>query len=179
MIADVFQKKCTKCELVKSLDLFCRNKNTSDGRSVWCNICSNKNNMHWHCANREKALKSSKAWHAANPPDRKAVMERTRKWCQQNPEKAKAIQKNCKHKRRSKNRGQIKAIELSQWASLQKKVCHWCGIKCSVYEIDHRFPLSKGGEHSLRNLVIACRPCNRKKGARCPIEFAQSLGNLL
>jgi 5-methylcytosine-specific restriction endonuclease McrA len=81
--------------------------------------------------------------------------------------------------RRSRERGGITSAELLAWESAQRKVCHWCGAKCASYEIDHRQPLARGGKHEARNLVSSCRPCNRRKGARDPIEFAQSSGKLL
>lgn len=34
-------------------------------------------------------------------------------------------------------------------------------------EVDHVIPESVGGSSDAANLVLACRPCNRKKGARC------------
>jgi 5-methylcytosine-specific restriction endonuclease McrA len=41
----------------------------------------------------------------------------------------------------------------------------WCGRILSDKEIvlDHVVPLSRGGEHSHRNLRVACRPCNTRK----------------
>lgn len=33
-------------------------------------------------------------------------------------------------------------------------------------ELDHIIPESRGGSTSSDNLTLACRPCNRKKGAR-------------
>ncbi len=53
--------------------------------------------------------------------------------------------------------------------------CQICGVKTpknlrGTYgprapELDHILPLSKGGEHSYRNTQLACRQCNRMKGA--------------
>lgn len=31
------------------------------------------------------------------------------------------------------------------------------------FELDHIWPVSKGGDNSLANLAVACRECNRKK----------------
>jgi 5-methylcytosine-specific restriction endonuclease McrA len=49
-------------------------------------------------------------------------------------------------------------------------VCRYCGIDCrSEFDLDHVYPSSLGGETSVENLVVACRPCNRTKGARVGI----------
>lgn len=38
-------------------------------------------------------------------------------------------------------------------------------------ELDHVLPRSRGGSDSLHNLVLACGPCNGRKGARTPGEW--------
>jgi 5-methylcytosine-specific restriction endonuclease McrA len=86
----------------------------------------------------------------------------------------------------------LKKAEVKQWlefrtAFLAQKlvsegdlVCRYCGVKGLVSEVpvgaskaqrrrlatlDHVIPRSKGGaEMDLGNLVVACYPCNQKKG---------------
>lgn len=41
--------------------------------------------------------------------------------------------------------------------------CQYCGSKKSL-TIDHVIPKSKGGEDTWENMVVACAPCNTKKG---------------
>jgi hypothetical protein len=58
----------------------------------------------------------------------------------------------------------------------ERDFCPYCGIKfCDVIpdpfnespmHMDHMDPLDKGGEHSIRNVVFCCGPCNIKKGKR-------------
>ena len=55
--------------------------------------------------------------------------------------------------------------------------CHYCNKMVNVYHwssnyngddlatIDHVLPLSQGGADDPSNMVVACRPCNLKKGA--------------
>lgn len=60
----------------------------------------------------------------------------------------------------------------------QKKRCYYCGIKLEGYpttvfknllqrnwEVDHKVAVYYGGTNAPMNLCIACRPCNREKGA--------------
>lgn len=51
--------------------------------------------------------------------------------------------------------------------------CYWCNCSLTnvAYEIDHYIPLALGGLHHISNLVIACRFCNRSKGAKHPDNF--------
>ena len=46
--------------------------------------------------------------------------------------------------------------------------CQYCGSTRSL-TIDHVVPKSRGGEDTWQNLVVACGPCNTKKGDR-PLE---------
>lgn len=41
--------------------------------------------------------------------------------------------------------------------------CAYCGERLTRKQTDHMIPLSLGGEHSLRNIVIVCPDCNARK----------------
>jgi 5-methylcytosine-specific restriction endonuclease McrA len=41
--------------------------------------------------------------------------------------------------------------------------CQYCGSTRNL-TIDHIFPTSKGGDNTWENLVVACMPCNTRKG---------------
>lgn len=44
--------------------------------------------------------------------------------------------------------------------------CPYCLALLSSPSIDHITPLAKGGTHHPNNLILACKPCNSRKGAR-------------
>ena len=50
-----------------------------------------------------------------------------------------------------------------------KRTCRYCG-KSKLYgtqlNLDHVLPESQGGAFSVDNLVVACKQCNHRKGAR-------------
>jgi len=58
--------------------------------------------------------------------------------------------------------------------------CHYCGCQCHGRDssrtdyatIDHKFPLSRGGDSRQVNLVTACRGCNEGKGDMTAVEYA-------
>jgi HNH endonuclease len=52
--------------------------------------------------------------------------------------------------------------------------CQYCGSKAGDVEIevDHLWPVSKGGTSADWNLITACRQCNQGKTARGSVRFA-------
>jgi 5-methylcytosine-specific restriction endonuclease McrA len=62
----------------------------------------------------------------------------------------------------------INDFTAEQW-TIMKEVyhhrCAYCGKKSQRLTQDHITPLSKGGSHTLSNIVPACRSCNGRKGA--------------
>jgi 5-methylcytosine-specific restriction endonuclease McrA len=57
----------------------------------------------------------------------------------------------------------------------QKFRCWWCGCRLTLYDLDHRVPLSRGGSDDASNIVASCPSCNRSKQAKIPIEFCGRL----
>jgi 5-methylcytosine-specific restriction endonuclease McrA len=55
--------------------------------------------------------------------------------------------------------------------------CQYCSTILTPQQatVDHVMPKSRGGEHSWRNLVLACSPCNLRKGSRTPTEAGMPL----
>jgi 5-methylcytosine-specific restriction endonuclease McrA len=97
---------------------------------------------------------------------------RCREWNSRNKDKVRAAQQRVSAMRRGKLKTGVSAAELFQWKHAARKVCYWCGKKCARnHEVDHYVPLSRGGEHELSNLVIACKSCNRRKSAKDPEQF--------
>ncbi|MEZ5205012.1 MAG: HNH endonuclease [Acidimicrobiales bacterium] len=51
--------------------------------------------------------------------------------------------------------------------------CAYCGAKGST--VDHVVPRSRGGRHDWDNVVLACQPCNSRKGDRLLTELGWHL----
>lgn len=93
----------------------------------------------------------------------------------------KVSKKNYKHKRRAiENAGDITNKQLLKLENNINK-CYWCNNKIidNKYHLDHYIPLSKGGKHTISNLVVSCPNCNLKKGNKDPYKFALTKGKLL
>src|SRR6266545_416345 len=53
--------------------------------------------------------------------------------------------------------------------------CAYCGTTEGRIGVDQILPRSRGGTDAWHNLVLACRPCNERKGERTPEEAGMSL----
>lgn len=55
--------------------------------------------------------------------------------------------------------------------------CHYCGKRGTMRTLtkDHVMPFSRGGKHTLDNLVSACRSCNQRKGVKPYEVFVDQL----
>lgn len=71
----------------------------------------------------------------------------------------------------------ISPKELAQWILPRRgQPCPYC--KSPAQHIDHRTPLSRGGEHAFDNLQMICQICNRAKGALTEAEFLEWISAL-
>lgn len=55
--------------------------------------------------------------------------------------------------------------------------CYYCRCELAPWErtMEHREPLSRGGRHTMTNVVVACVRCNSSKGTQTEVEFAARL----
>ncbi len=126
--------------------------------------------------NREKILARSREYGKRNS---ERMREKAREWAERNKDRVHAIKHNYKSRRKAWEDGGVATRDLQEWQDAQDKACYWCEIECAdSYHIDHYYPLSKGGSHTLDNLVISCASCNLRKNAKLPEEFAKEIGKI-
>ena len=63
----------------------------------------------------------------------------------------------------------------------QKGKCFYCGRtnRIRYLEIDHKYPLSRGGSNEIDNLQLLCTPCNMRKGIQSDGEFRRRYRRIL
>lgn len=126
--------------------------------------------------NRDHKREYDRRYRAANADRLEQVKSA---WRIVNADLIRAVKSSYKARRRSQEAIGDSSRSIAEWVESVKKVCYWCSKKCAdEYHIDHYHPLSKGGEHRVSNLVIACPTCNLRKNAKDPLEFAASVGRL-
>lgn len=103
--------------------------------------------------------------------NKEKVRERTNSWRKRNPEKS-VLQTNRRRALRYENESfRLTDIDMVDRVNKQNKCCFWCGKKLDNYHVDHVIPISKGGRHSIGNIVISCPSCNSIKNNKFPVYF--------
>ena len=139
-----------------------------------------------------RQLARARAYKKANPEKTKEYNRRgdakrdnaarTRQWRKNNPEKAKAKDQKQYRKQYDANPGyfadkaRARQVNMAQWPCSEierlmikyryqdaRRLTKETGVK---YEVDHIWPLSKGGPHLPWNLQVITKTENRSKGAK-------------
>ena len=69
-------------------------------------------------------------------------------------------------------------LTRQEWEGILKMFkhrCVCCGKKPRKMTQDHITPISRGGQHTVSNVVPACPSCNRRKGAGSVLRAVQPL----
>lgn len=167
-----------------------------------CVVCADIRISAYGAANRERLNQKQKARHAADPEKSRAIAakyreanrekdisrqaewrEKNQLWLKQYRITARDIINARTRLRRSRKRasgGNHTVADIQRIYDEQRGKCACCRTKVGKkFDVDHIQPVSRGGSNAARNLQILCGTCNRKKHAKDPIEFMQSLGMLL
>lgn len=148
-------KVCRKCNKELSVSLFSKNKNYSDGLDGQCKDCVKDRTREWRQKNHEKDIKRKIKWRNENLDYDK---QRKAKWSAENLDKRRMSY----HKRQAALMGNSYYISEKEVKKILKSLCFYCGSNQNI-QIDHVIPVSKGGKHSIGNIVPACRSCNASK----------------
>lgn len=70
-------------------------------------------------------------------------------------------------------RHQVPAWSKAGLLRRDRHTCGYCGRRGST--VEHLMPVSRGGQSTWSNTVIACLPCNTRKGDRTPQEARMPL----
>lgn len=187
-------KACTKCEQVKPIEQFKKDRRRTSGYGQPCKECyllyaakyreDNREQINaglrtHYANNRDKRIENSRAWANSNPErrllielryrqgHRQETQQRSTDWGIRHPER-KRLHKLTR-RARTFNNGifLVKGAELTR---LYSSNCFYCGSSSRI-EADHIIPVSRGGRHSIGNLLPACRSCNATKGNRTITEW--------
>jgi 5-methylcytosine-specific restriction endonuclease McrA len=196
-------KTCSTCQQEKPDTRFrghrkqCRDCEAAYQRKRWQNdpdkvTASNKksyakyqvkrraNRRLYYKIHRQQSIEYSKNYDLMHPEARKryeaAHPKRQRDYRIANP----AMYHAQKKRRLATERGApIRDLTAQQWQNIQtaqRHCCWYCGRRCKGHLTqDHITPLSKGGSHTLHNVIGACQSCNSKKRSGPPLKPVQPL----
>lgn len=128
----------------------------------------------------------SSEWRKKNPVQ---VKKNWVSWASQNKERLRETKKkyefeNSEKVRASKHTRRIRQLQIDSVIDanyikflivVQGMKCVYCDKTMIAYQIDHIFPIAKGGTNENSNLQLLCPLCNRKKGAKTDLEFREYL----
>lgn len=127
---------------------------------------------------KQNAYAHQKAWAKLNREATKSIKRRHRQTdCGRNASRAHGASRRARQRAAE---GRHTAADVQRIFAGQRGKCAHCrtGIKAG-YHVDHIKSLSRGGSNWPRNLQLLCAPCNLRKHAHDPLDFAQREGRLL
>lgn len=114
-----------------------------------------------------KRRDSSARWYAANT---ERMREVRRQWRRANPRK---MAEYAARHRSLKANGRSVGVTERDWLRLCRRYgfrCAYC-LVAEATEMEHVIPVSRGGLHSIGNVLPACRGCNASKHTKLLIEW--------
>lgn len=195
-------KKCSQCEIDKSIDLFSPNGDRLRSNCKECqakkryqHVSLNKEKVLEQCResnkrNRDKILAKKKVYHLENKEEilykhkeyyiknKELILLKVEEYRKKYPE----VYRASNAKRRAATNGAVCTVSSNDIKSLKEHYlycCAYCGCetnKDNPLHIDHMIPLSKGGQHVIDNLLPACRSCNSKKFTMGWDEWCNKIG---
>ena len=183
-------KPCTKCRVHQPLCRFPSNKKMVLRVDSICKDCKKATTAEWRKSNPNYNVQYQRQYRIENVEmlrEKRAKIapkrrEYVRRWRAENPESKEL------HRQREQIRRAIKQStcigEVPSLDHLLAKQGGMCGnCKCKGkkvrWEVDHIMPLALGGSHTADNLQVLCKPCNARKWAKTPAQWAAEQGRLL
>ena len=131
----------------------------------------------WREDNIEICLKRDKLYRD-NPLNTEKIKTLRKKWGEKNIELVRLSRRISGSKRRALTRGSLADITLQEINKLiedSNNICFWCDEGTDIMHLDHIYPLSKGGGHTISNLCVSCVECNLRKGAKDPEVWLEEI----
>jgi 5-methylcytosine-specific restriction endonuclease McrA len=121
----------------------------------------------WREKNPGHSVEKAREWNVANRERYNANMKA---WRANNKDKVAQANRNTKALRRKAERCVVTAKDWSRLIDRHRGCCAYCGVKEKL-TVEHVVPISRGGRHSIGNLLPVCMTCNVTKNSRLLIEW--------
>ncbi len=187
-MADISEKQCRRCERVLPVSEFYPCYSMRTGYVPYCKPCNAEKRRLWRDKNRSHAnaqqlaynrknAKLRKQWTATNRARFRVELREASRIYRQNHL---AEHAESEGRRRARKRGSASLAATPELTAIYLVAhssgilpCEYCGHPTGPRErhVDHRTPLSRGGQHTPENLSIACISCNLSKASQTAEEF--------
>ena len=164
-------KPCNQCKQIKPLSEYSFQNRERNQLMRICKTCNAVRQSIYYKQNRVRLLKQKQDYYQENQG---LLLANAQEYRQQNPEKRKQAMDRfyannrdvfkataTRYKARKRNAG-IFRVTVKEDKRLRNSPCFYCGSMNNI-QIDHVIPVSRGGRHSIGNLVAACQKCNSQK----------------
>jgi len=166
-------RRCTICHQARALADFYREGRNSDGHGSRCKHCTDTANKAYVAAH---ALEQRiyRQWYALAHRDELAESRRRR---QPRYHLQRRVIQNRRRARYLEAEGTYTVQDVMALYESQHGLCAYCTHPLTVYDVDHKQPLSRGGSNWASNLCLACVPCNTRKHNQTEAEFRAILAS--
>lgn len=170
--SQITHKKCSSCDLNKEVECFKKSKTTSDGYRSYCILCRKNKQKEKYATDEQFRIDESKRHAKIYLKNSKKIIDRHNKWAKENP----LLCLQQANKRRAKKAGvEFSNFDLNLINEKYNNSCIYCEKTDGTFHYDHLMPLSKGGPHTIENIVLACESCNCRKHASTLEEWKERL----
>mgnify|MGYP000243421525 FL=1 len=121
----------------------------------------------WRAKNPGRSVEKAREWNVANRERYNANM---RNWRANNKDKVAEQNRNLKALRRKAERCVVTSKDWQRLVDRYRGCCAYCDSKEKL-TMEHIVPISRGGRHSIGNLLPVCMSCNTRKNAKLLIEW--------
>jgi 5-methylcytosine-specific restriction endonuclease McrA len=186
---DISQEKtCSICGITKPLTAFNKKRRSQDGHRPECRDCQKQANAAYKPVQRARYQENKEEWSLRNAQyhqeNREAILARHKRNRLKNPAKYKAegaayraahpvyFREAAKRRRAQQAGAPVNDLSPAQWEEIQvaqKHRCYYCQKRCKGrLTQDHILAISKGGSHTVHNVIAACSSCNNRKHKNAP-----------
>lgn len=161
------RKVCPSCKKDNLAEQYYTDKRNADWLSGYCKDCTNQKTGEYYAQNKDKCRELNRQWVIQNRERANAL---SREWYRKHPEVNKAARRRW---RARKKNAEICDLTAKEWLELLEhngNKCGYCGGSDNLSQ-DHAVPLTRGGDHTLTNIIPSCRPCNSRKHTKTALEF--------
>ncbi len=160
-------KACSTCKKEQPSSQYSVCSKVKSGLNARCKTCERLRHKKDYESNKDYNLEWAKKHRATNHGHRLEIERKSR---YKNKEKIRPA-KNARQRIRNKViQGGVYLILNKELRKVYNSPCFQCG-SMKDQSLDHIIPISRGGSHSVGNIMTLCLPCNKSKNAKLLVEW--------